>query len=191
MQRNVGYGTNLVASFPPKDWVHFLDSDGLNQTNLPHIYDDLGFVAHFTILTIQWQSKKDIRSMRLLNNNEQTVSTPSQIIYAYTYIIYIYIIINTSYNRIKTDPKSNLRKTNWGQIKKKVGNEPAPNIFLQLDADEQMELAVYRIYWLLDTVIRKVDNTNTNLWNTLEPSSTAMCWHPVDFGWGIRFTSKI
>ena len=87
----------------------------------------------------------------------------------------IYIIINTSYNRIKTDPKSNLRKTNWGQIQKKVGNEPAPNIFLQLDADEQMELAVYRIYWLLDTVIRKVDNTNTNLWNTLEPSSTAMC----------------
>ena len=50
-----------------------------------------------------------------------------------------------------------------------------------------MELAAYRIYWLLDTVIRKVDNRNTNqngtLWNHQAPPCADI--HPVDFEWGI------
>lgn len=135
MQRNVGYGTNLVASFPPKDWVHFLHSDGLNQTNLPHIYDDLGFVAHFTILTIQWQSKKDIRSMRLLNNNEQTVSTPSQIIYAYTYLIYhhvyavyIYILLIYLITVLRPIPNQIFVKQTGVKSQKKLETNLRPTI---------------------------------------------------------------
>ena len=53
---------------------------------------------------------------------------PKSYMHIHIYYIYIYIII-ISYNRIKTDPKSNLRKTNWGQIQKKLETNLCPTFF--------------------------------------------------------------